>query len=240
MNDEAEIRKRILYGRRRGKKLRGGRQVLVEQLLPHLSIEVPDTGKLDQAEVFAGMPDVMDAELWLEIGFGGGEHLAAQAGAHPDIAIIGCEPFINGVASLLSHIERDGLQNVRIWNEDARELIAALPDASLSKVYLLYPDPWPKARHARRRFVSPENLDEVARVLKDDGEFRLATDHPVYCRWALARTVRHADFDWTANSAVDWKEPPANWPGTRYEAKAIREGRTPHYLNFVRQARIIA
>jgi len=239
MNEEAKSHKKILYGRRRGHKLRDGRQALVDQLLPHLLVEPPAPGSfLEKSEIFATLPNGRDADLWLEIGFGGGEHLAAQAGTNTDVAIIGCEPFINGVASLLRYIERDGLQNVRIWHDDARDIIAGLGEASVDKVFLLYPDPWPKPRHAKRRFVAPENLDQLARILRNGGEFLLATDHPVYCRWALAHLLRHSDFEWTATGPGDWKTPPEGWPGTRYEAKAIREGRRPSYLRFVRKQRL--
>jgi tRNA (guanine-N7-)-methyltransferase len=246
MSDGAERRKRILYGRRGGHKLRAARQQLVDQLLPHISVELPQGGPndgasdgafLDLPELFAGMPEGQAAELWLEIGFGAGEYLAAQAQGHPDVAMIGCEPFLNGIASLLRYIERDGLQNIRIWPDDARDLIAALPEASVARSFLLYPDPWPKPRHAKRRFVTAENLDQVARVLIDGGEFLVATDHPVYCRWTLANTLRHDDFEWPASAASDWNKPPVDWPGTRYEAKAIRQGRMPTYLRFVRKPR---
>ena len=238
MNEEAKRHKNILYGRRSSHKLRDGRQVLVDQLLPDLLVEPPAPGTfLEKSEMFAAMPNGGDADLWLEIGFGGGEHLAAQAAAHEDVAIIGCEPFVNGVASLLRYIERDGLQNVRIWHDDARDIIVGLGEASVDKVFLLYPDPWPKPRHAKRRFVAPENLDQLARILRDKAEFLLATDHPVYCRWALAQLQRHLDFEWTATGPGDWKTPPADWPGTRYEAKASREGRSPTYLRFERKPR---
>ncbi len=229
--------KRILYGRRRGHKLRPGRQELVDQLLPHLAIALPETGRLDPGELFAAMPLGDEAPLWLEIGFGGGEHLAAQAEAHPDIALIGCEPFINGIASLLSLIEKANLGNVRIWDDDARSLIEHLPDASVDRAFLLYPDPWPKARHAKRRFVATGSLDQLARVLKDGAELRIASDHPVYQRWTLCRMHGRADFAWSAERADDWRRRPDDGPATRYEQKAVREGRTPMYLNFTRRAR---
>lgn len=248
MGERAKPHKRILYGRRVGHKLSDARQALVDQLLPHLRIDLPappadngDAAFLDIPELFAGMPATTAAaaaDLWLEIGFGSGEHLAACAAARPDVAIIGCEPFLNGVASLLRYIERDGLQNVRIWQEDARVVLAALPAASVAKTFLLYPDPWPKARHAKRRFVTQENLDHLARVLADGAELLVATDHPVYCRWALSQILRHGEFEWTATRSGDWKTPPADWPGARYEAKAIRAGRKPHYLLFRRKPRL--
>ncbi len=231
--------KRILYGRRRGHKLRPGRQELVDQLLPHLAIAPPDADGLDPAELFAAMELGEAVPLWLEIGFGGGEHLAAQAEAHRDTAFIGCEPFVNGIASLLSLIEKANLGNVRIWADDARGLIEHLPDASVDRAFLLYPDPWPKARHAKRRFVASGNLDQLARVLKDGAQLRIASDHPVYQRWTLCRMQGRDDFAWSAERADDWRQRPDDWPETRYEQKAVREGRTPMYLEFTRRPRVV-
>jgi len=228
MTDRSLEKKRILYGRRRGHKLRAGHQQLVDVLLPHLRVDLTDP-----------IDSVSDdeAELWLEIGFGGGEHLAAQAQARPDIALIGCEPFVNGVASLLAHIEDRGLKNIRIHDDDARQLVEVLPEASVSRAFLLFPDPWPKSRHARRRFVSQENLSALARVLKDGAEFRVATDHVGYCRWALSQLLKHPDFDWQAERSADWQQRPADWPATRYEQKAIDQGRKPAYFRFRRKSR---
>ena len=228
MTDRSLEKKRILYGRRRGHKLRPGQQQLFDTLLPHLRIDLNDPVESVDNE---------DTELWLEIGFGGGEHLAAQAEARPDIAMIGCEPFENGVASLLGHIEDRGLKNIRIHDDDARQLVEVLPEASVSRAFLLFPDPWPKSRHARRRFVSPENLSDLARVLKDGAEFRVATDHVGYCRWALSQLLKHPDFDWQAEQPVDWQQRPTDWPPTRYEQKAIDQGRKPVYFRFRRKSR---
>lgn len=241
MNERSAHEKRILYGRRRGHKLRPGRQALVDHLLPHLLLDLEADGGLDLTAAFAAMlgggAAVDQGNVWLEIGFGGGEHLAAQAEANPEVAFIGCEPFINGIASLLSEVERRGLKNVRLWDDDAREILSRLPDASLSRIFLLFPDPWPKARHAKRRFVSPANLEQVARVLGDGAEFRLASDHPVYQSWALRQLCRRRDFRWTAECREDWLKRPGDWPATRYEQKALKEGRTPHYFRFVRKSR---
>lgn len=229
--------KRILYGRRRGHKLRPGQQNLVDVMLPHLRVVLPEEGKLDLNDLFDSSPVGKNSKLWLEIGFGGGEHLAAQAEIHSDIAMIGCEPFENGVASLLAHMENRGLRNIRIHDNDARDLIQALPTASVDRIFLLFPDPWPKSRHAKRRFVSQENLSALAAVLKDGAEFRVATDHVVYCRWALKQLLDHPDFDWLAEKASDWSARSGDWPATRYEQKAITQGRKPVYFRFVRKSR---
>ncbi len=171
---------------------------------------------------------------WLEIGFGGGEHLAAQARAHPAINFIGCEPFVNGMAKLLASIEQDKLDNIRIWDEDVTDLLPTLPDACLDRVYILYPDPWPKRRQRKRRLVSDDTLRELARVMRPGAELRFASDIDNYIGWVLARVLRSADFRWTASGPDDWRRPYADWPGTRYEAKAIREGRVPSYLRVLR------
>jgi tRNA (guanine-N7-)-methyltransferase len=172
--------------------------------------------------------------MWLEIGFGGGEHLAAQARAHPDIGFIGCEPFVNGVAKLLAVIDREGLSNIRIWDADATELIDLLPPRSIAGAYLLYPDPWPKRRHRKRRFVSDESLAALARIMPPGAQLRFATDIDDYAGWVLARVLRSRAFAWTAERPDDWRQSWADWPGTRYEAKAGHEGRRPAYLTFER------
>jgi tRNA (guanine-N7-)-methyltransferase len=219
-----------LYGRRKGKTLRPYQAGLMETLLPQvqlgLSNAVDDPGKL-----FPNRPD----DLRLEIGFGGGEHLAAEAQAHPERGFFGCEPFVNGVAKLLVEIETRGLPNIRIHPGDAGELIDALPDKCLSGVCLLYPDPWPKRRHKERRFVSDALLARLARPMKSGAELRFATDIDDYAGWTLARILRSPDFVWPADGVEDWIRPWADWPGTRYEAKALREGRRPAYLTFMRR-----
>ncbi|GJE57283.1 tRNA (guanine-N(7)-)-methyltransferase [Methylobacterium thuringiense] len=187
-------------------------------------------GRLDPPALF---PNPVD-EVWLEIGFGGGEHLADNAEKHPGTGLIGCEPFVNGVVKLLGEIDERGLTNVRIRDEDATQLLAALPDASLARVYLLYPDPWPKRRQRKRRFVSDASLAEIARVLRPGGLFRFATDIDDYAGWTLVRAARCASLRWTAARAADWLTPFPGWPGTRYEAKAKGAGRRPSYLTFER------
>jgi tRNA (guanine-N7-)-methyltransferase len=175
--------------------------------------------------------------VWLEVGFGGGEHLAAQAAANPRIGMIGAEVFENGVVKLLGEIERQKLQNIRLFIEDARLLLAALPEKSLARVFILFPDPWPKLRHHKRRMVSRETLDRLAFVMADGAELRLATDDRAYLAWMLEHTTQHADFDWLARGPEDWRERPQDWPATRYEQKAIAAGRQPAFLRFRRRAR---
>jgi tRNA (guanine-N7-)-methyltransferase len=201
-----------LYGRRAGHKLREGQAALVEDLLPQLSVL---DGPLDATALF-GKP----CPLELEIGFGGGEHLAAQAAMRPDTGFIGCEPFLNGVVSALQHIQADGLDNIRLHMGDAIDVLGRLPDASLSRVYLLHPDPWPKARHAKRRFMNKGPVDLIAAKLKPGGEFRFGTDHSIYVRHAMMVMNGRADFDWQISSAADFQNRPADWPETRYERKA--------------------
>ena len=221
------------FGRRKGKKLRPGRLALLETLLPRIEIPRPEPEALVEPRfLFSAHP----RSIWLEIGFGGGEHLAAQAQAHPDVGFIGCEVFVNGVASLLHHVDDAGLDNVRIFPDDARFLLNALPDQSLERVFVLFPDPWPKRRHTERRFISPATLDLLARLLTDGGELRVASDDPTCIRWVLMHAPNHPAFRWTATRPDDWRLPPADWTPTRYEAKAIRDGRPPVYLRFERRA----
>lgn len=223
MNDPTTIRR--LYGRRQGHKLRAGQAALVEEMLPQLA--VPEDGAITAASLFGD-----DRPLHFEIGFGAGEHLAAQAAAHPGHGFIGCEPFLNGVVGALGHVRDAGLANVRLHMGDALTVLERLPDASLSRVYLLHPDPWPKARHAKRRMVNNGPLDLIAAKLKPGGEFRLGTDDPTYCRWAMMVMNRRADFHWLAESAADFLTRPADWPETRYERKARRQGHEVWYFRY--------
>jgi tRNA (guanine-N7-)-methyltransferase len=172
--------------------------------------------------------------LWLEIGFGAGEHLAWQAANNPEVTLVGCEVYRNGIAALLGRIEREEIANVRIWPADARDLLEKLPADSIERAFLLFPDPWPKARHAERRFVSTANLDALARVLKPGAELRFATDDPAYLGWALERLTSHPAFRWQVEGPADWRQRPADWPPTRYELKALAEGRKPAYLRLRR------
>lgn len=229
--DDRTPRRLNLYGRRKGKALRAGRKALVEAALPRLRAVAGD----------AACPQALFPEprraLWLEVGFGAGEHLAEQAAAHPDVGIFGAEPYAAGVARLVAYVAERGLGNVRIVDGDVRPFLQALPDACLERVFLLFPDPWPKARHAKRRFVNPDNIAQVARTLADHGEWRIATDDAGYCRWTLALLSDHPQFEWQAESPADWRERPPDWPRTRYEAKALAAGRACVYLRFRRRAR---
>ncbi|KAF2992768.1 tRNA (guanosine(46)-N7)-methyltransferase TrmB [Methylocystis sp. MJC1] len=216
---------RRLYGRSKGKALRQHQSELVADLLPRLALDLS-----------APLPLRPGRETRLEIGFGGGEHLIEVAAREPDVDFFGCEPFINGMAKLLAGIEARGLTNIRLYRGDAAEVLDRLPDASLSRVYLFYPDPWPKRRHRKRRFVSPENLARLARVMQPGAELRFATDIDDYAAWTLARLRVCDAFRWQAEAAQDWRAPWEGWTQTKYEAKAMAAGRRPVYLTFVRQA----
>ena len=218
-----------LHGRQRGKKLRAVQSGLVRDLLPRLALPA---GKepLDPASLF----DFSPAELVMEIGFGGGEHLADEAAGHPDTGYIGCEPFVNGVAKLLARVETDGLGNIRVHNGNALHALSRLPDASLARIDLLYPDPWPKWRHRKRRFVSMESLASMARVIRPGGALHFATDIDDYAGWMLARARLIPAFRWRAEKSSDWLTPWEGWRPTRYEEKARREGRKSVYLTFER------
>lgn len=227
---------RNFYGRLKGKGLRKSQEAYLDEDLARLSPgpvsweENPDRTVLDLAALFGAR------DVWLEVGFGGGEHMVHQAAANPDIGIIGAEPYINGVAMLLGKIRNAGCTNIAVHPGDVRDLFDVLPDASVSRAFLLYPDPWPKKRHHRRRFVTPEYLQPLARVLKPGAIFRVATDIPDYVRQTLEQVPRQG-FDWLAETPGDWRHAWDDWIATRYEQKALREGRTPHYLTFRRNAR---
>ncbi|MDD3444205.1 MAG: tRNA (guanosine(46)-N7)-methyltransferase TrmB [Zavarzinia sp.] len=228
---EAPALRRKVFGRRSGHKLRARQSQILDTGLDRLAVAVPPAGTgLDPRGLF---PRAV-SDVWFEIGFGGGEHLAAQAEARPDVGFIGAEPFVNGMASLLRHVEERALDNVRVLADDARLLLAALPEASLGRVFLLFPDPWPKSRHHKRRFVQTETLDLIARALRPGGEFRVASDIMGYIEWTLATIRPHPAFTWAAERPDDWRVRPDDWPPTRYEAKAIAAGRRPAYLRFVR------
>jgi tRNA (guanine-N7-)-methyltransferase len=194
--------------------------------LPRVGLAVTPGEPLDPLALFAQPPRA----LWLEIGFGGGEHLAAQAAVHPDIGFLGVEPFVNGVAKLLRAVETLNLANVRILVDDARLLLDALPKSSLERAFVLFPDPWPKARHHKRRIVNSRTLADLARCVRAGGELRLATDDPDYARWMLAAALAEPRWTWTAERASDWREPPPDWAPTRYEAKARAAGRRPLFI----------
>lgn len=220
-----------VYGRRQRRRLRPGRAALLEELLPRLT---PPTdaapGTLDPATLF----DVPVRETWLEVGFGSGEHLLRQAEREPETGFLGCEPFVNGAAALLARLTEEMRARVRVLMGDARPLLDALVPASVGRAFLLFPDPWPKRRHAKRRFLQPATLDAFARVLVPGAELRAASDHPVCQRWMLRLLLDHPAFEWTARRPGDFAARPADWPETRYEARAVREGARPVFLTFRR------
>ncbi|MGE0109012.1 MAG: tRNA (guanosine(46)-N7)-methyltransferase TrmB [Bdellovibrionales bacterium] len=213
------------YGRRKGRPLRDSRQQLVDELLPKIRISIPEDGKIACEDLFS----FSSKEVWMEIGFGGGEHLAAQAESNPDIVFLGCEPFINGVAKLLSYVEEKKLENVRIYPDDARHVLDHLPDHCLDRCFVLFADPWPKARHAERRFIGKENLDRLVRVLKEGGELRLATDVADLAAWMREACAAHPAFE----VLYDSTEPPEAWVPTRYELKGRAAGRGAEYMIFM-------
>ncbi len=208
----------------------------MDELLPKLRLAKPDTGDKGVIEPSDLFQTPMRA-YWLEIGFGAGEHLAAMASNNPDVGFIGCEPYVNGVASLLAMIEARGLSNVRIYDDDVRDVLPRMADNCFERVFLLYPDPWPKKRHNQRRMVNDGSLATYARILKDRGEFRFASDSMDYCRWTLAHGDRNPDLHWMANGPDDWRQRPADMIETRYESKARSKGESCVYLRYSRKVR---
>ena len=218
------------FGHKRARKPSPRQQSLWDVALPRLRLDLGALGTTPLPALFS----VPVSQVWLEIGFGGAEHLIHQAAANPDVGLIGCEPFEDGVIKALTAIEERGLENVRLHPDDVRPLLRALPPGSLSKVFVLFPDPWPKTRHAKRRLVSKTFLNDLARVMPLGAELRIATDINAYARTVLEAALPHAAFHWTATAPIDWRTPWPDWPGTRYEAKALREGRRPMYFTFRR------
>jgi tRNA (guanine-N7-)-methyltransferase len=218
------------FGRRKGHKLRIHQADLIENLLPHLALDIGTPAPDSLRDLFDdGIEDVR-----LEIGFGGGEHLIAEAQAFPTIGFIGCEPYVNGMAKILTQIEAFNIKNVRLYAGDAAELVAWAPQGSMARIDLIHPDPWPKRRHWKRRFVQDATVKAMARILKSQGEFRFVSDIDDYCAWTLAHLLRSPDFLWTAERAADWHLPWAGYTMTRYGRKAEREGRRAAYLRFRR------
>lgn len=218
------------FGRIKSRAIKPRQAALFDTLLPAIALPDPKAGPIDPKALMPGA-----AGVWLEIGFGGGEHLAEQAGRHPDILVIGCEPFLNGVGSALRHIDERGLKNVRLHPDDARDVMAALPDASLDRVMILFPDPWHKARHNKRRLVQDETAVEIARLLKPGGQLRFVTDWKDYADWALERFERTPGLSWLAEEADDWRTAPADHVVTRYEEKRLGDT-SPIFLDFSREA----
>lgn len=218
------------FGRRRGRKISPRQSDLKTDLLPRVGLDIASPAPREAGALFA--PAV--SEVWLEIGFGGAEHLVWQAKANSATGLIGCEPFEEGVVKALAAIDQDKLANVRLWPDDVRPLLRWLPERSLSRVFILFPDPWPKRRHQKRRLFSVELLKLLARAMKPGAELRLATDIGDYARTALLAVAASPAFRWTAQGPQDWRVRPADWPSTRYEAKAIREGRCRYFFRFIR------
>ncbi len=231
------------YGRRQGRRIRKAKTTLLEAFLPAVSL-TPHTD-LTAPDLF-GIPV---KEICLEIGFGNGEHIAGQALNHPQTGYIGAEVFKNGIANLLSlltgikeadqlpekiNLLQERVDNLRIWSDDVRLLFDRIPDAFISKIFVLFPDPWPKKRHAFRRFINPDNLNHLARILKPGGILRIATDHKIYKGWTLRQLHADPRFEWTASCGNDWKQPPTDWIETKYQRKALREGRKPVFLDYRR------
>ena len=218
------------YGRRKGKPLSARKERLLGELLPRLRLDL----KMPPPARLAGLFEVPVKEVWLEIGFGSGEHLLWQAKQDAEIGFIGCEPFINGLASLLGAVEDRDIKTIRVHDGDAREVLAWLLDGSMSRIFLLFPDPWPKKRQLKRRLLSADTISEFARLLRPGGELRFASDSGDYAAQALLLMRQSGAFAWTAERAADWRQRPADWPETRYERKALVEGRSAYYLRFSR------
>jgi tRNA (guanine-N7-)-methyltransferase len=227
-DDGAHHGRGAFFGRRKGHKLRAHQADLIAQLLPRLALDISGPAPTDAADLF-GPPA---RAIRLEIGFGGGEHLVAEARTHQETGFIGCEPYINGMAKILAQIEAHDIRNIRLFAGDAAELLAWLPARTLARIDLIHPDPWPKRRHWKRRFVQDATIAAMAHALKDGGEFRFVSDIDDYCAWTLAHLARSADFAWTAERASDWREPWSGYTMTRFGHKAEREGRRASYLRF--------
>jgi tRNA (guanine-N7-)-methyltransferase len=218
------------FGRRRGRGLSARQESLLAEVFPRIAVDLAEPAPRDLAASFAAPV----SEVWLEIGFGGAEHMLWQARAHPHAGLIGCEPFEDGVVKALAAVDAESLGNVRLWADDVRPLLRWLPEGSIARVFMLFPDPWPKKRHQKRRLFSPELLSLLARVMPTGAELRLATDIGDYARTALLAVAGTPDFRWTAEDPGDWRVRPPDWPGTRYEAKAGREGRSCYFFGFRR------
>src|SRR6476646_6230720 len=230
MDRDAPTTTRAFFGRRKGHPLKPRQAALFDALLPRLAVDLAKPAPADLCTLFATPVD----DLRLEIGFGGAEHLIAQAQANPRTGFIGTDAFVNAIAKALAAVDEHKLANIRFYFGDASELLDWLPDAALSRIDLLYPDPWPKRRHWKRRFIQDDNLSRLARLLKKGGELRFATDIADYAVHALSRVLRSSDFVWTAERACDWRKPWPDFTPTRYDAKAKREGRRPAYFIFRR------
>jgi tRNA (guanine-N7-)-methyltransferase len=219
------------FGRRRGRGLSPRQRALCEEVLPRVSVPLDPAALLSPAALFT--PPA--TETWLEIGFGGGEHLLWQAAHNPQVGLIGCEPFQDGVVKVLGAIAAEGIANIRVHPDDARPLLRMLPDASIGRAFVLFPDPWPKKRHHKRRLLSPDTISDLARVLRNRGELRIGTDSGDYAAAILQVVLGAGAFTWMAERAADWGQRPSDWPQTRYEAKALRDGRRCYYFRFMKR-----
>ncbi len=226
MIDTPLPQQRYIWGRRQSRPLKESQRQALADLWPEVSLELPEQSKINLSDLFN--PPVID--LWVEIGFGGGEHLAAQAALHPDIGFVGCEPFVNGVASLIVQIQDLSLKNIRIVKDDARLLLARLPDRSVGRFFVLFPDPWPKQRHHKRRIIQGATVATFARILKKEGLLLMATDDAPYAQWMQSIMAQHDEFELVLGGRKNVYERPESWPITRYEQKGITQGRSPVYL----------
>jgi len=226
MNDTSLPQQRYLWGRRQSRPLKENQRQALANLWSKVSLELPAQSKINPFNLF----DFPLEDLWVEVGFGGGEHLAAQAALHSDIGFIGCEPFINGVASLMAHIQDHPLRNIRVVKDDARLLLARLPDQSIGRVFVLFPDPWPKQRHHKRRIIQKATVATFGRILKQGGLLFMATDDAPYAQWMQRIMAQHDEFDLVLDGRGSVYERPQDWPLTRYEQKGIAQGRAPVYL----------
>lgn len=217
------------FGRRNARPLSDRKNTLMTDLLPKLRVAYDE-----QNHQLLSMPFPQKKDTWLEIGFGGGEHIAGMATDFPNIGFIGCEPFIDGVAKLLTTIEEDGIDNIALWDDDARVLMEHLPPQSIGRVFILFPDPWPKVRHHKRRIINPQTLDLLARIMKPHAELLLATDHTDYLTWMLEHMLADKRFEWTAKCPEDWQQAPADWIPTRYQQKAEAQGRKATFLSYIK------
>ena len=229
-NRQAPERDLRSYGRRRGRGLTPRQKALWKQVLPRVALPLDARTLQRVSDMFVPATN----KIWLEIGFGGGEHLIWQATHNPDAGLIGCEPFEDGVVKVLSAVQAEGLANVRVHADDGRPLLRLLPEASVDRIFVLFPDPWPKKRHHKRRLVSSETIAELARISRTGGELRIATDIGEYACAILRAVLGHGSFRWTAMGPDDWRKRPSDWPPTRYETKALREGRRCYYFCFRR------
>ena len=232
MKNLEDIQGSRVYGRRKGKALKPASAARLEKYFPKYSLTIDPEKPINPIELFDHDPD----EIWLEIGFGKGEHLIEQAKANPNVGFIGCEPFINGVSGLIDHMDREGVTNIRFYMDDARLLMDALPQNSIARAFILFPDPWRKKRHYKRRVVSQGNIVVLSRLLQEGSELRIGTDHHDYCRWILARLLENEEFTWKNESPDDWHIRPDDWPATRYEKKALEQGRESAYMTFLKSA----